>query len=171
MFKKLEKTLLPSFEEINSALYMALKETVPDQLKQVLKDADPDISGEFLCFCDIYAALSEIIPLHYTIVDLGCAYAPQSYYFRRHKTYIGVDLDWSKGNISRPNARFLFPNAHHYLMPIIEFIETYGKEFDLDTTFAICNYVPSWYGDNRKAVREFFTNVYTFYPAQGKEGR
>jgi len=47
--------------------------------------------------------LAALIPLHFTVVDLGCAYAAQSYYFRRHWKYIGVD-GWAKDRIAAPNT-------------------------------------------------------------------
>jgi hypothetical protein len=58
----------------------------------VLAAADGDIDPDFLGFLEPYEALSRIIPRGRTILDLGCGYAFQSWYFRHHRKYIGVDV-------------------------------------------------------------------------------
>ena len=116
-----------------------------------------DIGPTFLGFVDIYDGLSNIIPRHFTVVDLGCAYAPQAFLFQDHAQYIGVDL-LTDVHFSAANTTF-----HH--MPIAQFLRYHAGGLDLETTFAICSYVPPWGGDNAKMAREFFPNVFTFYPA------
>jgi hypothetical protein len=130
-----------------------------DQLERVFNVAMCDIAPEFLGFTDIYQHLAAIIPLHWTIVDLGCAYAPQAWLFKDHKAYVGVTLTEIE--------RFHAPNTTHYTMPIREFLQMHLPKFDQDTTFAICSYVPPWHDDNRKLAREAFKNVFTYYPAGG----
>ena len=51
-----------------------------------------------------------------------------------------------------------------YEMVIKKFIEEYGEMYNKQQTFAICSYVPPWYDDNIKIVKENFTNVFTYYP-------
>ena len=128
-----------------------------DQLDRVLR-SECDIDGSFLGFTPIYIALAAIIPLHWTIVDLGCAYAPQAFVFKDHAAYVGVDL----GN----RERFIAGNTKHYSMTITEFISKHLEDFDLDTTFAICSYVPPWHNDNLALARQHFKNVFTYYPAK-----
>lgn len=130
-----------------------------DQLERVLSGAMCDIGPEFLGFTEIYVHLAAIIPLHWTVVDLGCAYAPQAWLFKEHKSYVGVTL----GEIERFSA----PNTKHYTMPISEFIAKHLPDFDQKTTFAICSYVPPWHDDNRRLAREAFENVFVYYPAGG----
>jgi len=127
-----------------------------DQLDYVFEQ-DCDIDTEFLGFTEIYRNLSAIVPLHWTVIDLGCAYAPQSHLFSKHKSYVGVDIGEGR--------RFHAENTTHYKMSIEQFIATHGMEFDQSTTFAICSYVPPWYGDNRSMVRNFFENLFVYYPA------
>ena len=127
-----------------------------DQIEKVFGQDECDIDYQFLGFTYVYKALSLIIPKHFTVVDLGCAYNPQCFYFTEHKRYVAVD----QGNM----VRFQAPNCDLYTMTIQEFIEKHLHEFDLKETFAICSYVPDWYGENRKAVREAFENVFTYYP-------
>lgn len=131
-----------------------------DQRNRVFASDLCDIDSEFLGFVWIYERLSEIIPKHWTVVDLGCAYAPQCFFFEEHAKYIGVD-------IHEVEARFCAENTKHYKMPIIDFVNNCDAEFNIDTTFAICSYVPPWGGDNMSAARNGFKNVFTFYPAGG----
>lgn len=132
-----------------------------DQIDGVLNGAC-DIGPEFLGFTAVYIALASIIPKHWTVVDLGCAYAPQSLIFGSHKAYVGVDVSG--------RARFSAPNTQHYTMTIAAFIAEHGINFDQDRTFAICSYIPCWYGqDARDLTRAAFKNAFTFYPASDPE--
>ena len=135
---------------------------IPDeQLTRVFGQHMCDIAPEFLGFTSIYIALASIIPKHWTVVDLGCAYSPQAFIFKEHKAYIGVDL--------LTKERFIAPNTTHYEMPASEFIEKYASELDQDTTFAICSYVPPWRDDNMALTRGAFKNVFTYYPSGGSK--
>lgn len=119
-----------------------------------------DIDYEFLGFTEIYEHLAAIVPAHWTIVDLGCAFAPQAWLFRDHKAYVGVDLNTP--------VRFSAPNTKHYEISIEDFVKEHAADFDQHTTFAICSYVPPWHGDNMKIARNNFKNVFTYYPAGGR---
>lgn len=139
--------------QLDPIFYMLPQEQISRVFGQDMVDIDP----EFLGFTETYMTLSWIIPNHWTVIDLGCAYAPQAFCFKDHKEYVGVDL-YAK-------ERFLAPNSRHFTMPISEFIETQVSKFDLDTTFAICSYVPPWHSNNMALVRSAFKNVFTYYPA------
>lgn len=132
-----------------------------EQLDRVFDQDMCDIDPEFMGFTEIYEALASIIPLHWTIVDLGCAYSPQAFIFRHHKAYVGVDAGVKE--------RFSAPNSTHHSMSIQEFVETKLADFNQETTFAICSYVPPWGGDNMKMARDSFKNVFTYYPAGGRD--
>jgi hypothetical protein len=128
------------------------------QVKEVLENSGGDIDYSFLGFVDIYYYLSKIIPTHFTVVDLGCGYNPQCFFFLEHKKYVAVD--------SFPNTvRFQSNNCTFYEMDIKQFILENIKDFDLDETFAICSYVPNWNNKNRQLAREYFKNVFTYYPS------
>lgn len=132
-----------------------------DQIDRVLHQDMCDIAPEFLGFTNIYLSLASLIPKHWTVVDLGCAYAPQAVIFRDHAGYIGVDQSACE--------RFSAPNTKHYTMTVGNFIRSRCHEFDQNTTFAICSYVPNWYGESpQELARASFKNVFTFYPASGK---
>lgn len=129
------------------------------QVERVLHQTDCDIDPEFMGFTDIYERLSEIIPRHFTIVDLGCAYNPQCFFFTEHKKYIAVDISDCE--------KFKSDNCLIYHKSIEDFIEQDISGLNLDETFAICSYVPPWGGDNGKMVRETFHNLFIYYPHGG----
>lgn len=112
---------------------------------------------DFMGFTKVYKSLLPIIPKHFTIIDLGCCYAPQSYYFKDYKTYIGVD--------TLEEERFKTENTIHYRMSIQEFIkmELPMLGLDLKQCFAICSYVPD--DEATKLARETFPNILVYYPS------
>lgn len=149
------------FEAINSALLARIPN---DELCRVFEaDELVDIDREFLGFVEQYDALAGIIPKHFTVVDLGCAYAPQAYLFEDNAKYIGVDV--------HTGARFSAANTEHYEMSIADFIERFVPSLDLNETFAICSYVPPWHGGSRNLARKAFPNVFSFYPSNKAESR
>lgn len=58
-----------------------------DQIDRVFGYHECDITPEFLGFTEVYLHLSCIIPTHWTVVDLGCAYAPQAFLFGDYILY------------------------------------------------------------------------------------
>lgn len=144
--------------DVDPILHMMPK----DQLDRVMGQYECDIDREFLGFTEIYLALASIIPTHWTIVDLGCAYAPQVFVFKDHAGYVGVDMNTKE--------RFSAENTTHYSMSIASFVDAHLGDFDLDTTFAICSYVPPWGNDNIAIARQSFKNVFTYYPAGSHKG-
>jgi len=141
---------------------LALWDILPkDQIEKVMSGymVDADIEPEFLGFVSIYKRLAELIPYHFTIVDLGSAYNAQSFYFLKYKKYIAV----------QPHIEniFMTPNCERFKGTTGMFIgsELYSQ-LDLNTTFAICSYVPPWYEeDSLELCRKNFKNVFTYYPA------
>lgn len=149
------------FTELHDASNTALLRMLPqDQITRVM-EADADIDAEFLGFVGIYDQLARIIPRDWTVVDLGCAYAPQCFFFRDHAGYIGVDL-------VQLGARFAAANTTHLVKTIADFSENDAKQLDLDRTFAICSYVPPWHGDNQAIARATFKNLFVYYPAANR---
>jgi len=133
-----------------------------DQINRVLNQEYCDIDMEFMGFLDIYESLSKIIPKHFTVIDLGCAYNAQCFYFADHARLVSVDLPLptEQGKMER----FTTSNCTIYETTIARFIESHLQEFDQDETFAICSYVPDWYGNNMELVRHSFKNAFTYYP-------
>lgn len=130
-----------------------------EQIKKVFEQECCDIDGEFLGFTDIYERLAEMIPKHFTIIDLGCAYNPQCFYFTEHKKYVAVDIS--------DCVKFQSENCIIYQKSIEDFIADNLKDYDLEETFAICSYVPPWGGNNGEMVRKAFKNLFVYYPHGG----
>lgn len=141
-----------SADQISFALFRELQTACPDQCQSVLNDSD--IDPWFLGFVSTYLLLSKLIPTHWKVVDFGCAYAPQAWYFRQHKKYIGVDYEPA-------DHRFRFPNTEHYQGAIADVFPAVLSAHDPQGIFAICNYVPS---EQTRLVREHFPNCFVFYP-------
>lgn len=138
-------------------LYRALQALVPDQVESVMGQETCDIEPQFMGFVLTYARLARLIPKHWTVIDLGCCYAAQAWYFREHKRYIGVDLT-SKAQLDR----FTFGNTEHLAQDIKRTAAEWAER-DTSEVFAISNYVPTNEA-TKAAVREAFTNLYVFYP-------
>ncbi len=147
----MSRTKLSNFERINANLVIGLQKYDSAMLERILGQESGDIDGTFLGFVDTYYHLSKIIPLDWTIIDFGCASAPQAYYFRKHKKYIGVN----PGN----SERFTFENTEHQRQTIKEYLGNGG--ITDEKIFCICNYVPS---AEVGLVKKGFKNVFVFYP-------
>jgi hypothetical protein len=130
-----------------------------DQIERVLNQKYCDIDLNFLGFTDIYENLSKIIPKHFTVIDLGCAYNPQCFYFTEHKQFVAVDISECE--------KFKSDNCLIFQKSIEDFILENIKDYNLDETFAICSYVPPWGGDNREMARKAFKNIFVYYPHGG----
>jgi len=120
-----------------------------------------DIEPVFMGFVNTYRHLAELIPKDWTVIDLGCAYNPQCFYFTEHKLYVAVD------NFNEMTEMFQAPNTVIYRESINDFVSGHLKDFNLDETFAILNYVPCWGMESNKIVRESFKNLYVYYPHGG----
>lgn len=127
------------------------KENVDKLLSQDFCEIDYEFPG----FMSVYEGLSKIIPLNYSIIDFGCYMAVQSGYFKKHKSYIGVDIIEFN--------RFQTYNSKHYVMTIKEYIDNLVLD-SFDEVFAICSYVPDY--KSCELVRTTFKNVFCFYPAK-----
>jgi hypothetical protein len=116
-----------------------------------------NLCEEFMGFTRVYKNLLPIIPKHFTIIDFGCCYGAQCYYFKDYNLYIGVD--------TLEEERFKTDNTIHYRMTIQEFIKMELPMLHLDKTrcFAISSYVPD--DEANQLIRETFPNLMVFYPS------
>lgn len=113
---------------------------------------------EFLGFTEYYKALATIIKKGMTVIDFGCNQAVQSWYFREHCSYIGID-------VAIPvEYRLKTNNSLHYQEGISHWIEFEFPKLNINerNCFAICNYVPDW--GAQAIVKQRFQNVFNFYP-------
>lgn len=136
-----------------------LRSLIPDdEYHEVMSQDMCELDSEFLGFVDVYKNLSRIIPKGSIVIDFGCYLAAQSYFFARHKMYIGVDVVSMR--------RFTPPNSVHYTMSIQNFIQIevpkLFEEYDELKPCAICSYVPDFQAT--EMVRKTFPNVFCYYP-------
>ena len=139
-----------------------LYEIIPkDKIKHIVDasgTALAECDSTFLGFEDAYKAVTLFVPKDKVILDLGCSYAFQSWYFRSYKRYIGVDCGIRDGVVLETE------NSEFYFMTIQDFIKnilpTLG--YDLREIFAICAYVPD--EEARQMVRETFPSCLIYYP-------
>lgn len=137
-----------------------LKKNIPkDEYKNIMTQYECELDDSFLGFIDVYSSVLNFVPKHFTIIDLGCNLAAQSYLFKDYQKYIGVD--------SCNLKRFKSDNAEHFYCSIEDFINNHIKDLDLKNTFAICSYVP----DEKaiKMARNAFVNILVYYPSSPTE--
>jgi len=137
------------FEKINNNLVRKLRKKYPKMFEYVLKQRWCDIDLDFMGFVDTYYYLSKIIPKHWTVIDFGCAYNPQAYFFRNHKSFIGVDCSTEK--------QFQFKNTILFKGTIADYLKQNPIKGGV---FAICNNVPS---EETKMIREYYPNCFIYY--------
>lgn len=114
-----------------------------------------------------YYYLSKIIPKHFTVIDIGASYAAQSYFFQSHIGYIAVepykcyDTDIPIENFKPDGTARFEITAGKFIKEILPMLN-----LNMSQVFAICNYVPEWFGENpNELVRRTFKNVFCYYPS------
>ena len=136
-----------------------LFDEIPKELMNKVFEYDKcEFAIDFLGFAEYYKALATIIPKGKTIIDFGCNQAVQSWYFREHKRYIGID--WAIPT----EYRLKTDNSLHFKEGISHWIEFEFHKLGISEKdcFAICNYVPDW--GAQAIVKQRFQNVFNFYP-------
>lgn len=128
------------------------------EYKEIISQCECELDFSFLGFIQVYNSILDFVPKYYTIIDLGCYLAAQSYFFKDYKQYIGVD--------SCDLIRFSPKNSKHYVKTIQEFInnDLPSLNLNLKTTFAICSFVPD--DDAIELARKTFNNILVYYPAE-----
>lgn len=133
---------------------------IPEHLIKEVFEKSPEASAEldytFLGFEEIYQKVAKEVPKSMIVIDFGCCYAFQSWYFKNYKKYIGVDAS------VQSEERFKIPKSAHYDMSIQMYVKDGYLPMNKDNVFAICSYVPD--EEARKMVVENFPNHYVFYP-------
>lgn len=132
-----------------------------EEVERVFRDsesASAEIDLSFLCFEESYEYVLENTDKSDIIIDLGCAYNPQCFYFKDYDKYIAVDYPLFD------NVRFDSGNVDFYIMSIQKFINEILPTLDLDLNncVAICSAVPD--EKARDLVRETFPRHYISYP-------
>ena len=158
--KRVPKMQLSNEDRYYNKCLVELNELIPqDDKRRILSQTYCELDDTFMGFINVYKPLSELIPKSKIVIDFGCYLAAQSYFFKNHKEYIGVDIV--------DMERFTPHNAKHYVGTIEEFIKE--KKNDISDNnllyFAICSYVPDF--KSTELVRQTFKNVCCYYPGGG----
>ena len=129
-----------------------------DRVFEYSESASAEMDASFLCFDDEYEYVLANTNPSDIIIDLGCAYNPQCWYFKDYDRYIAVDLPLFD------DVRFDSGNVEFYIMPIQKFIkeELPKLNLDLNNVVAICNAVPD--EEARNMVMETFPRYLVAYP-------
>lgn len=130
------------------------------EIDRVFKTSDTagaEMDSSFLCFEEIYMKVKEHCTKDTVVIDFGCAYAPQSYWFKECKQYIGVDIPF------RNNVKFKTDNSKIYLMRGQDFIKEVLPTLDIpmENIIAVCSYVPD--EELQQMVAEHFKYNYVQY--------
>ncbi|WP_215844013.1 SAM-dependent methyltransferase [Acidithiobacillus montserratensis] len=148
------------FSAVNGELLENLHRQVPDQLGRILEAGLCDIDVDFLGFVDLYAGLAQIIPHpeETTVVDFGCAYAPQAWYFQKFSGYVGID-------VCDATNRFVFANTQHEQVHISEYLNRLesGDVLIPGRSFAILSYLPT-NSEIEMRIYSNFPNHFRYYP-------
>lgn len=143
-------------------LYRLIPKEKIDRIFSESKTASAELDYTFLCFEDVYKAVTLFVPKNKVVIDLGCAYAFQSWYFKDYWGYIGITLHLSdKDVLKTDNATFYFTSIQNFITDIFPTLGI-GK----DEVFAVCSYVPD--EEAQEMVRKFFPYCLVYYPT-GKE--
>lgn len=160
-----EKKEIKRYEKLVKDLLLKIPK---EQIKEVFEQEYCDIDYDFIGFIETYFHLSKIIPKHFDVIDLGCAYNPQCYYFTKHKSYTGVDLGilpvYQPCEKKIEFKQFKSLNCKLIHKHINTFLEEDAENYEKNTTFVICNYSTQ----NQKIlekISKIFKNIYMFYPS------
>ena len=141
-------------------LYTLIPREKIDRVFQVSKTASSELCHDFLGFEQVYKAVTLFAPKGRIIIDFGCGYAFQSWYFKDYRKYIGVDVS----PVGKDVLDILETgNSDFYHMRIQQFIAMFPRMgYEPEEVFAICSYVPDT--DAQRLVRETFPHCLVYYP-------
>ncbi len=142
----------------NCELYTIIPREKIQHVFETSLTASIECSPSFLGFEKVYKAVTLFVPQNMIILDLGCGYAFQSWYFRDYKKYIGVDCGVGFGDVlETDNSDFHFVSIQHFIQNELPLMD-----YDSHEIFAICSYVPDEHA--RQMVREVFPFCLIYYP-------
>lgn len=134
-----------------------------EELDRVFREsetASAEMDSTFLCFDDEYRYVLDNTTKDDIIIDLGCGYNAQCFYFKDYNRYIAVDLPFYN------DIRFDSGNVEFYLMSIQQFIkeELPKLNLNLNSCVAICNAVPD--KEAQQMVVDTFPRYFVAYPGE-----
>ena len=141
-------------------LYTLIPKEKIDRVFETSETASAELDYEFLGFENVYKAVTLFVPKDRIIIDFGCGYAFQSWYFKDYRKYIGVDV----GREAEDVLNILETgNSEFCHMRIQQFIAMFPRmRYEVEEVFAICSYVPDT--GAQRLVRETFPHCLVYYP-------
>lgn len=141
-----------------SELFQLIPRDKLDKVFSSSQTVSAECDHTFLGFEEVYKAVTLFVPKSKVIIDLGCAYAFQSWYFRDYRKYIGVDNDVCKQDVlETENSEFYFMSIQKFIKEVFPILGYWKEE-----VFAICSYVPDTRA--REIVRRYFPYCLVYYP-------
>lgn len=135
-----------------------------DEWERVMKsDAWAEIScNNLMCDAVSYYHISRMLDKDEIIIDIGCGYNAQSYFFKDFKRYIGVNPEPVDGRFKFD--QFQAPGTEFYGMSGQEFIKNVFPTLGInpDEVFCMCAWVPN--DEVKRMVAETFPHHYIYYP-------
>ena len=142
-------------QKLYNDLIEKIKKEIPkDEFEKIMNQYMCEYEYDFLGFLEVYYAASIFVPKSRKIIDFGCYLAAQSYFFKDHIEYIGVDVVGLE--------RFKTENSRHYVCSIQDFIKNNPETLNDDSIFAICSYVPDF--EATDLVKKSYKNCLVYYP-------
>ena len=106
-------------------LYTMIPREKIEKIFRESETAGAELDYTFLGFEKVYKAATLFVPKNKVIIDLGCGYAFQSWYFKDYRKYIGVDA----GTACECVLNILETgNSEFCHMSIQDFIQQYIRE-------------------------------------------
>lgn len=151
-------TLQMAFRNEPCELFTLIPKDEIDKIFSESNTASAELDYTFFGFEKVYKAVAMFVPKSKIIIDFGCAYAFQSWYFKNYEKYIGVDCSTSSKDVLRTdNSQFFFMSIQAFIKD--QFPKLGYKKEDI---FAVCSYVPD--EEARMIVKECFPYCLVYYP-------
>ncbi len=144
-------------EEYINECKALIKSIGRNEIKRLFTYEEIEVDFEFLGFLYNYKDIPSIVPLDFTIIDVGCYMAFQADYFKHYKSYIGIEP------FVPIEFRLKQANAKYFLQTMQDFIKT-PCDFDINKSFVICSAVPDF--DVGKIIVENFHYFRIAYPGK-----
>lgn len=144
-------------EEYINECKSLIKSIGSNEIKRLFTYEEAEVDCEFLGFLDNYKDIPSIVPLDFTIIDVGCYMAFQADYFKHYKSYIGIEP------FVPVEFRLKQTNAKYFLQTMQDFIKN-PCGFNIDKSFVICSAVPDF--SVKKIIVENFPYFRIAYPGK-----
>lgn len=139
-------------------LFQIIPKEKIEQIFRTSNTVSAECDQTFLGFEDVYKAVTLFVPKNRVIIDFGCGYAFQSWYFREYKKYIGIDNTTCSFDVLKTeNSEFYFTSIQDFIQNVFP-----KKGYEPEDVFAVCSYVQDV--NAREMVKKSFPYCLVYYP-------